>query len=321
MRITRILMVFVSVICFTVSAGAQDYPTKPVQVIIPFTAGSGTDFVGRTIGQKLSEMWGQPVVVENHPGAGGTIGASVVAEAAADGYTLLEYSSAFAVSPALYKKLPYDPMKDFVGIAPLVRQPMALVVGSSSGVKSVSEVIEKAKANPGEIKFGSPGIGSAAHFAAEQLNIEAKINVVHVPYKGGPETIAATADGSVTYSFLPLVLGLKGVKAGKLRVLGVTSAERLSSMPDVPTIAEVGFTGFEANVWWGIWVPAGIPASTVDKLKKDIVQALAAPEVIKQFKKRKFELMSMTSVEFERFVLNEMETAARIVKEAGIKRK
>ena len=320
MKITRILMVFASVMCFTVSAGAQDYPTKPVQVIIPLTAGSATDFVGRTVGQKLSEIWGQPVIFDNRPGAGCTVGTGVVAKAPADGYTLL-ISAAYVASPALYAKLPYDPLKDFVDIAPLVRQPMALIVGSSAGVKSVSEVIATAKAKPGEIKFGSPGTGTIAHLAGEKFKSAAGINVVHVSCKGGPETIAATEKGSVTYSFLPIALALKGVRAGKLRALGVTSAERVGAMPDVPTISETGVAGSESSIWWGIWAPAGIPGNIADKLEKDIARALAAPEVLKQFKKRRLEPMSMTSAEFARFVRNEMESVARIVKEAGIKPK
>lgn len=319
MRITRILLIFASMVFLTVSAGAQDYPTKPVLVIIPFTAGSATDFVGRTVAKKLSEMWGQPVEVENHPGAGGTVGTGVVAKAPADGYTLLEYSSAFTVSPSLHKNLPYDPMKDFIDIAPLVGQPLALVVGTSSGLKSIADLVAQAKAKPGEIKFGTPGIGSAAHLPAERFKIEAGIEVVHIPFKGGPETIASTKDGTVTYSFLPLVLALKGGKDGKLQTLGVTSAKRSSAMPDVPTFAEIGFIDFESAVWWGIWAPAGIPDSIAEKLEKDIAQVLAAPEVIELFKKRKLEPMSMTSAEFKQFVRKEMETVARIVKEAGIK--
>ena len=255
MRFTRIVLILATALCFTITAGAQDYPTKPVKVIIPFTAGSATDFVGRTVAKKLSDMWGQPVEAENQPGAGGTVGASVVAKAPADGYTLLEYSSAYAVSAVLYKNLSYDPLKDFIDIAPLAKQPLVLVVSASSDLKNVSDLIARAKANPGEIKFGSPGVGSAAHLAAEQFNIEAGIKVVHVPYKGGPETISATKDATVTYAFLPLALAMKeGLKA-----LGVTSSERSSAIPDVPTIAETGLAGFESTVWWGIWAPAGIP--------------------------------------------------------------
>ena len=321
MRITKILLIFASVLCLAVTAGAQNYPTKPVKVIIPFSEGSGTDFLGRMMAKKLSEMWGQPVEVENHPGAGGTIGANVVAKAPADGYTLLEYSSAYTVSPSLHKNLPYDPMKDFVDIAPLAGQPLAVFVGTSSGLKSISEVIAKAKANPGEIKFGTPGVGSAAHLPAELFKLEADIDVMHMPFKGGKDTIAATKEGRATYSLLPLSLALKGSKDGKLLILAVTSAERSNAIPDVPTLAEVGFPDINNNVWWGIWAPAGIPDSVAEKLEKDIAQALASPEVLEQLKKRKLKPMSMTSAEFKQFVRKEMETVKSIVKKAGIEPK
>ena len=303
-----------------ISAGAQDYPSKPVHFIIPFTRGSATDFIARTVARELFKMWGQSVVFENHAGAGGATGAGVAAKAPADRLTLL-ISAAYVSSPALYTKLPYDPLKDFVAIAPLARQPIVLLVGASSEIANASELIALAKSRPGKIKFASPGTGSIAHLSAEKFKSEAGINVVHVPFKGGPETIFATEKGSVTYSFLPYGLGRKGVKAGKLRALAVTSSKRVAAMPDVPTIAEVGFPGSERTIWWGVWAPAGTLAKTVRKLEKDIARALAAPEVLKRFKKRALEPMHMTSTEFSRFVRSEMESVARIVREAGIKRK
>lgn len=321
MNLAKIFIIIASIFFLTATVSAQDYPTKPVKIIIPFTAGSATDFVGRTVAKKLSEIWGQPVEVENVPGAGGTVGASKVAQAPADGYTLLEYSSAYTVSHFLNKNLSYDPTKDFIDIAPLAKQPLALVVGSSSGFKNVAEVIAKAKANPanpGEMKFGSPGIGSAAHLPAEQFKLAAGINVIHMPFKGGPETIAATKNGTVAYSFLPLSLALKGGKDGKLVTLAVTTAERSNSVPDVPTLAESGIAGIDASVWWAIWAPAGIPESIAHKLEKDIAQVLAAPDVVEQFKGRKFEIMKMSSVEFKQFVRKEMETVEQVVKQAGI---
>lgn len=318
MKIIKLLLILTGLMLITTTVYAQDYPTKPVKLIIPFTAGSATDFVGRTVAQKLSEMWGQPVEVENVAGAGGTVGAAVVAKAPADGYTLLEYSSAYTVSPSLNKNLPYEPTRDFIDIAPLAKQPLAVVVGSSSGFNNVAEVIAKAKAHPGELKFGTPGIGSAAHLPAEQFKIEADINVVHMPFKGGPETISATKDNTVAYSFLPLSLALKGGKDGKLVTLAVTTAERSGALPEVPTLAEAGVTGIDASVWWGIWAPAGISKNVADKLEKDIAQVLSSPDVIEQFKGKKFETMNMSSVEFKEFVLKETETVKRIVKQAGI---
>jgi len=318
MSIIRISLIIISIFCLTVTAEAQDYPSKQVKLIIPFSAGSATDFVGRTVAQKLSEMWGQPVEIENVAGAGGTVGAAIVAQAPADGYTLLEYSSAYTVSPSLNKNLSYDPVKDFIDIAPLAKQPLALVVGSSSGFNNVAEIIAKAKANPGELKFGTPGIGSAAHLPAEQFKIEADINVVHMPFKGGPETIAATKDNTVAYSFLPLSLALKGGQDGKLVILAVTTAERSDALPEVPTLAETGVSGIDASVWWGIWAPAGIPKSVAEKLEKDIAQVISSQDVIEQFKGKKFETMNMSSVEFKEFVRKETETVKSIVKKAGI---
>jgi tripartite-type tricarboxylate transporter receptor subunit TctC len=303
-----------------VGAFAQDYPTKPVTIIVPFSAGSATDAISRIVGGKLSEIWGQSVVYDNHPGAGGTVGTDVAAKSPADGYTLL-VSAAYVSSPATRAKLPYDPMKDFVDIAPLARQAMVIIVGSTSDKKSVSQLIKAAKANPGKLKFGTPGIGSGAHLAAEKFKIGAGIDVVHAPTKGVPKTIAATANGSVDYTILPIAAGLKGMKEGKLRPLAVTSAKRSSLMPEIPTVGEAAVEGYEENLWWGVWTRAGTPSSVADKLAKDIAQALTAPDVLEQLEKRAFEPMSMSRNEFAQFVRREMKVAAHTVKEAGIKPK
>ncbi|MFZ6006917.1 MAG: tripartite tricarboxylate transporter substrate binding protein [Nitrospirota bacterium] len=319
MRTAKFLMVFVIGLCLTVAAFAQDYPSKQVTVIVPYTEGSATDVIARIVSKKLSELWGQSVVVENRAGAGGTTGAGVVAKAPSDGYTLLISSSSHVVAPALYATLPYDPQKSFVDIAPLARQPFALVVGPTAGVKSVSELIAMLKAKPGQLKFGSAGTGSAAHLVAEKFKSAAGIDVAHVPFKGGPEANADTIAGKVTFWFPPVAMSLKPVKEGKLLALGVTSAKRASELPDVPTIAEAGLAGFEDNVWWGIWAPAGIPDGVANKLAKDVARAIASPDLREQFTKQGFEPMSMTSEEFAKFVRNEMEAAARIAKAAGIK--
>jgi tripartite-type tricarboxylate transporter receptor subunit TctC len=317
MKIGRILMVFAIAICFAVTVSAQDYPTKPVTVIVPYTEGSATDVIARIVSKKLSEMWGQPVIVENRPGAGGSVGAGEVAKALPDGYTLLVHSSSQAINVAFYANLPYT-LKDFVDIAPLASQQMVLFVSSSSDLKDISGLIKAAKAKPGQLKFGSPGIGSTAHLAAEQFKSMAGINTAHVPYPGGPEVIAATTDGSVAYSILPLSIALKGVSEGKLRALGVTGSTRSPDLPDVPTIAESGLTGFEAIVWFGIWTPAGIPSSVKDRLAKDVASALVSPEMREQFKKKGFEPMSMSPEKFTLFVQSQREAAARAIKDAGI---
>ncbi len=315
-------MFFASVLCFTVSAVAQDYPTKPVKVIISFSVGSATDTIAREVSKKLSEMWGQPVVGQNIPGKGGTVAASAVSKAPPDGYTLFVHSSAYAINPSLNSNLPYDPSKDFTDIAALVRQPLALVVGPSPRIKSVSALIALAKSKPGQLKFGSPGTGSAAHLTAEKFRLAVGIDMEHVPFKGGPETVAAINAGEVIFSFLPMAFAKKSVdKDKKLMVLGVTSMQRSSVMPEVPTIAEDGLAGFEYNHWWGLWAPAAIPSSVVDKIEKDVGRALATPALKKLFLKIGAEPMIMTSTEFAKFVRNEMESVARIVKETGIKPK
>ncbi|NTW58362.1 MAG: tripartite tricarboxylate transporter substrate binding protein [Nitrospirae bacterium] len=318
MIIARIIMVFVVALCFPVAAFAEDYPTKPVKIVVPYTEGSATDVIARIVSKKLSGMWGQPMTVENKPGAGGTTGAGAVSKASPDGYTLLVHSSSHAINLALYENLPFT-LKDFTDIAPLASQPMVIFVSSTAGVKNVSELIAAAKAKPGELKFGTPGTGSTAHLAAELFKSMVGINAVHVPFTGGPEVIAAMKEGNITYAFLPLAITMKGVREGKLRALGVTSTKRSNELPDVPTIEESGLKGYKMTVWWGIWTPAGVPSTVKDKLVKDVASALASPDLMEQFKKSAFEPMSMTPEKFTGFVQSEREAAARIIKEAGIK--
>jgi tripartite-type tricarboxylate transporter receptor subunit TctC len=320
MKTVRIITAFAITMCLTIDVGAQDYPKKPVKVIIPFSAGSATDVIARGVSKKLSEMWGQQVVAENLPGNGSTIATSAVVKAAPDGYTLL-VDGAFAVNPSFHSNLPYDPLKDFTHITPLVRQPLALVVSPSAGIKSVSHLIAAAKSKPGQLKFGSPGTGSAAHLTAEKFRLMAGLNMGHVPYKGGAEVTTATNAGDVIFSFLPVAFAKNSAEKGKLLVLGVTSVQRASAMPEVPTISEAGLAGFEYNHWWGLWGPAAIPTSVVDKIGKDVTRSFATPELRKLISKLGVEPMSMTSPEFAKFVRSEIESVARTVKETGMKPK
>jgi tripartite-type tricarboxylate transporter receptor subunit TctC len=319
MRTAKISLGFVAAMAIAASAFAQSYPTKPVRVIIPFTPGSAIDIIGRSVSQKLSEMWGQPVVVENRTGAGGTMGAGVVAKSPADGYTLLVNSSAYTVNPALYSNLPYDTLKDFVEIAPLANLGQVLVVAPSLGFKSVSELIAAAKARPGHLTFASPGTGSGVHFTGERFRLATGIDVVHVPYKGGPESITDVMMGRVTYGIPPIGTALPLIQGGKLLALGVSTRQRSVLLPDVPTIAEAGVAGFEDSLWFGLWARAGTPSDIVNKLAKDILSTLAAPDLRDQFRRLAAEPMNMTPTEFARFVQNETEVAARIAKAAGIK--
>ena len=319
--LTRIAMgVFCSLALMMQSS--QNYPTKPVRMVEPFGAGGGPDVLARALGPKLSELWGQPVTVENHPGAGSTAGPALVTKSPADGYTLLVNTSAQAYSAALLKNLPYDPLKDFTPVAALTSQPYVLVTGTSSGITTVGELVAAAKAKPGELRFGSSGIGTGTHLGAEKFNLEAGIKAVHVPARAGDaiaDTIANTVAGRTDYLLAPIQLALVDIRAGRLRALGVTTKKRSSLLPEVPTIAEDGVSGFDWPIWYGVWVPAGTPAGVVDKLAKDIARTLATPDMRDWLAKHGADPMSMTQPEFAHFVLSESESAAHIIKAAGIK--
>ena len=319
MRIARNIAAFAVGLCVASSTFAQGYPSMPVRVIVPFTAGSGLDIVARMLSQKLTEFWGQPVAVENHIGVGGTVGAGVVAKSPPDGYTLLVNTTAHAVNVALYSKLPYDPVKDFVDVSPLVAQPYVLVAGTSAGIKTVSDLIAAAKAKAGQLKFGSAGTGSGTHMIAEKFRFAAGIDVVHLPNKGGPEANADAIAGRVTYWFPPIAVALPQVREGRLLAVGMSSARRSSLLPDVPTIAETGLAGFEDTIWYGMWAPAATSTEVVNKLSKDVARALATPDVRDRLTKLGAEPMNMTPAEFARFVRSEIDSAARVVKAAGIK--
>ncbi len=296
---------------------AQDYPTRPVRMIEPFGAGGGPDVIARAVSPKLSELWGQPVTVENHPGAGSTAAPALVAKSPADGYTLLVNTSAQAYSAVLVKNLPYDPLKDFIAVAPLTSQPYVLVSGKSSGITTVRELIAAAKVNPGGLKFGSTGIGTGTHLGLVKFNLQAGIEAVHVPPRPGDaitDVIGNAVAGRTTYMMAPIQLALADIRAGRLRALGVTTKKRSSLLPDVPTIAETGIAGFDYPIWYGVWVPAGTPAGVVDKLAKDIARALATPDLRDWLVKHGGDPMSMTQPEFARFVVSEGENAARIAK-------
>ena len=298
---------------------AQAWPNKPVRVVVPFTAGSATDILARTVGQKLGEMWGQQVVVDNRAGAGGTIGAGMVAKAPADGYTLMVHSAAQAVNPFIYPSLPYDTLKDFVQVAPLAGQPNVLVTAPATGYKTVSELVADAKKKPGALNFGSAGIGSGTHINGEKFKLAAAIDVAHVPYKGTPEALTDTMAGRIAYFFSPISAALPLVRDGRLVAVGVSSAKRASTLPNVPTIAESGLPGFDYNLWVAVFAPAGTPADIVEKINRDINQVLREPEIKERMSALGAEAMSMTPAEFDRFMRNEMDDAARVVKAAGIK--
>jgi tripartite-type tricarboxylate transporter receptor subunit TctC len=301
------------------AAVAQPFPSKPVKVIVPFTAGSATDILARTVGQKLQEFWGQPVVIDNRPGAGGTIGEGIVAKSAADGYTLLVTSAAFAYNPSIYPDLPFSTDKDFVEIMPLAGQPNVLVVSPSLGIKSVADLVKLAKDKPGQLNFGSAGVGSGTHINAEKFKLAAGIDVVHIPYKGTPEALTDTMTGRVTFFFSPISSALPHVREGKLAALAVSTAKRSSALKDVPTVAESGVPGFDYSLWVGMFAPTGTPAAIVEKIAADVARAVQSPEVRDRLAALGAEAMPMTTAEFRKFVRDETVESGKVIKAAGIK--
>jgi tripartite-type tricarboxylate transporter receptor subunit TctC len=301
------------------SALGQQFPSKPVRVVVAFSPGGVTDIIARTVAGKLAELWGQPVVVENRPGAGGSIATVAVARAPADGYVLLVHSSSYAINAALNPNLPYDPRKDLVDVAHLGSQPMLLVVSPASGIRSVQDLVAAAKAKPGSVAYGSAGIGSGAHLNGEKFRIAASLDVLHVPYKGGAEAIHDTIAQRLGFTFNTITLALPHIREGRLRPLGVSSAQRSTLLPDVPTIAESGVPGFEFTFWSGLWAPAGTPPAVVERIGRDVIRAIAQPDVRERFANLGAEPVEMTPAQFSRFVRSETEDVARIGKAAGIK--
>jgi len=298
---------------------AQNFPTKPVRMIVPFTAGSATDLLARRIAQKMSDNWNQQVVVDNRGGGGGTLGASIVAKATPDGYTLLVHSIAFAMNAALYSKLPYDPLKDFVPVSQILISTSLLVVAPTLGVKSVKELIALAKQKPGKLTFSSSGVGSGTHLNGEQFRFAAGIDVVHVPYKGVPEPLIDTIAGRIDYFLPPLVPALPFIRDGRLLALAVSTARRTPVLPDVPTIAEAALPGYEYQAWFGVFAPARTPRPVVEQISREIARIVDLPDIKKQMLNQGEEGRPSTPEEFARFVRAEIEKASKIVKLAGIR--
>jgi tripartite-type tricarboxylate transporter receptor subunit TctC len=301
------------------TAHAQTWPAKPVHVIISFTPASATDIVGRLVSAKLAEYWGQAVVPENRPGAGGSIGSAMVAKAAPDGYTLLINSNAHSVNPAVYARLPYDTTRDFVDIAPLSMAPNVLVVNVAAPYNSLMDLVNQAKAKPGAINFGHAGVGSGTHLNTEKLIAAADLKVTQVPFKGTPEVVQALFSNSVDCYWAPISAGLPHIKSGKLRALAVSSSKRSPALPDVPTTGEAGVKGADAPLWFGVWGPAGIPADIVAKINADVRRALADAGVKEKLANLGNDGMDMSPQEFARFVRSEIDDYQRVVRAAGLK--
>ena len=298
---------------------AQEFPTKPVRVIVSFTPGSATDIVGRIVTAKLAEYWGQPVVVENRSGAGGAIGSAAVSKAAPDGYTLLINSSAHTVNPAIFANLPYDTVKDFTDIAALAIQPNVLVVAAGSPYKTLGDLLAYAKANPGKLNFGHAGVGSGTHLNTEKLLAQAGITATVVPFKGTPEVVAAILSGSVDCYWVPISAGLSMIRGGKLRTLAMSTGKRNPQLPDLPTTAEAGVKGAETALWFGLWGPPGMPRELVAKISGDVRKAVADPGVREKLLNLGNDTLDMSPAEFSAFIREEIDVNKRILAAAGVK--
>jgi tripartite-type tricarboxylate transporter receptor subunit TctC len=300
-------------------AGAQAFPDKPIHFIVPFTAGSGTDIVARTVAEPMSRALGQPIIIENRPGAGGTLGAAQVAKSSPDGYTLLVHSAGHVANPSIYSNLPYDTLRDFAGVTPLASLPNVLIVSPAKGWKSVADLVEQARANPGKLNYASAGIGSATHMNAEIFRDSAKFEAVHVPFKGTPEAMTETATGRVDFFFAPLSSALPLVKDGRLQALAVGTPQRSPVLPNVPTTVEAGFPKSEYVFWVALLAPSGTPRAVVDRLNAEALRALASADVKEKLAVLGADPMPMAPAAFDAFLRSETARMADVVKGAGIK--
>ena len=310
----------VLVAAFPGGAFAQAYPSKPIRLIVPFAAGGGNDAVARLVGKRLADSLGQPVLVDNRPGAGGVVGAELAAKSAPDGYTLfLGGVGSHAINPNLHRKLPYDPVRDFAPVELLAQAPLVLVVHPSVPARDIAEFIAYARANPGRLNFASNGNGSSSQLAAVMFDTMAGVDMVHVPYKGLSPALADLLSGQVQLMFSSVVAILPHIKAGKLRGLATTGAKRLASLPELPTIAESGLPGYEASSWYGILAPAGTPRDIVARLNAELGKALDQPEVRASLIAEGAEPAGGSPEAFAAHIRSEMERLGKLIRDANIR--
>ena len=295
-------------------AGAQTFPSKPIRLISPYAAGGANDIVCRVIAEKLSEVMGQTVLVDNKPGAGSMVGSNILVKAPADGYTIMMADIAHGANPALRKSMPYDTLKDFAPVVLVAELPTVLLVNPSVPANSIAELVAYAKRNPGKLNYSSSGFGSTNHLAAEVFKDELGLDIVHVPYQGGGEAMNALLGGQVQMLFITLPASLPHIKAGKVRALALTGVKRMDSLPDVPTVAETVLPGFDINLWIGVVAPAGTPPAVVDRINADFNKVLAMPSVKERITALGANIAGGTPAQFDAFIRRELQRWAKTIK-------
>jgi tripartite-type tricarboxylate transporter receptor subunit TctC len=298
---------------------AQDFPAKPIRFVVPFAAGSATDALARIIGQKMTEAWGQQVIVENRPGAGSVVGTALAAKSPPDGYTLLMVSASHAINATLYSKLPFDPIKDFAGVTPVALIPNVLILHPSVPAKNVKELVALAKARPGALNYASAGIGSASHLNGELFRSTAGINIVHVPFKGFADQVTEIIAGRLEMTFAPAILATPHIQANKVRPIAVSTTKRSAAFPQLPTMVEAGVKDCVFDPWFGVLVPAGTPKPTIDKLNAGISKILQLSDVSKQMQNQGADPFPMTPDQFDQYLRSEVVKLGKIVKDSGAK--
>jgi tripartite-type tricarboxylate transporter receptor subunit TctC len=308
-----------AILMVAAAACAQNYPNRPIRMIVPFPPGGSVDVIARIVALKLSESLGQQIVIDNRGGASGNIGAELVARATPDGYTLLAHTVPFTVNPFLYSTVPYDTIKDFTPVCLLSESPVLLVVHPSVPAKTVRELIDLAKSQPGKLNYASAGVGTNHHIAGELLNSLAKINIMAVQYKGGGPAQIATLGGEVGITYPNVVAAIPFIKSDRLRALGITSAKRSAAIPEVPTIAEAGLPGYEFTTWHGLLAPAGLPKAVLSKLSENLRKVMRAPDLSERFAKEGVDIVASTSEQFSQHLKSELQKWSKLVKERGMR--
>jgi tripartite-type tricarboxylate transporter receptor subunit TctC len=318
MRILLSLLIAAAVVAANAGAAAQTFPSKPVRIVVPFGSGM-IDGVARLLSEQLSQKWGQPVVIDNKPGAGGNIGAEVVARAPADGYTLLMGGPSVVVNTVLYERVPYALMKDLVPVTQVANAPFVVVVHPSVPARSLPELIAYAKANPGKLNYGSGGLGTSAHLSGELLKLKAGIDMVHIPHKGGAATLTELLAGRIQLAVDAASLYVQFIAKGDLRALAVPQAARIESLPDVPTAREAGVNDFETGAWTGLLAPGGTPQAVLQQISRDVAAIVTRPEIRAKWSKGGIEAVGSTPEQFGAFMQTELKKWTEVVRASGAK--